>query len=257
MKIQLQLNFVKFSTFLNIYNTYYEGTESIEQSIDRLLEVGVEGAKGYSHRNSNSFTLSRLKLMAEHLGIPKSLAKENLIKAIITKKQNRVLLQQINEAEDSDSGSELEDGMQTFVVNKNTFPRLCNILMTMPIALQRCNLLATRAQLQNRETGGGSPLFVDADLAISDHIAKIASTIQENAAGNSAVQTVLAKKAHQECIQSIFRHIVDCDKMVNDLEKAENYDANNPSKLLLRYRRELKRAEEEYEQLVGDNFTTP
>ena len=45
--------------------------------------------------------------------------------------------------------------------------------------------------------------------------------------------------------------------MVNDLEKAENYDANNPSKLLLRYRRELKRAEEEYEQLVGDNFTTP
>ena len=65
-----------------------EETESIEQSIDRLLEVGVEGAKGYSHRNSNSFTLSRLKLMAEHLGIPKSLAKENLIKAIITK--NRI-----------------------------------------------------------------------------------------------------------------------------------------------------------------------
>ena len=66
-----------------------EETESIEQSIDRLLEVGVEGAKGYSRRNSNSFTLSRLKLMAEHLGIPKSLAKENLIKAIITKKQNK------------------------------------------------------------------------------------------------------------------------------------------------------------------------
>ena len=58
--------------------------------------------------------------------------------------------------------------MQTFVVNKNTFPRLCNILMTMPIALQRCNLLATRAQLQNRETGGGSPLFVDAAEMFND-----------------------------------------------------------------------------------------
>jgi hypothetical protein len=134
--------------------------ESMEERIKRLVHMGFEEAKTYRGKDSPGFTLDELKKMAVHMHIPSSQNKADLVKAIISKSKNRGLLDQL-EAADESSDSE-SDAEERFTKNKHSFPRLCNILFTTPVALQRSNLLATRAQLQHRETGAGDPLFVEA-----------------------------------------------------------------------------------------------
>lgn len=90
----------------------------------------------------------------------------------------------------------------------------------MDIGLETSSAIALSTPTTGSSGSGTKRNLTSAVLAISDHIAKKTSTIQENAARNSAVHTELAKKARQqERIQSVFRHLADCEKMVDDLEK--------------------------------------
>ena len=48
----------------------------------------------------------------------------------------------------------------TYRHDKNTFPRLVNLVMRYPDALQRSSALATRMDLQNKTTNANNPIWV-------------------------------------------------------------------------------------------------
>ena len=105
----------------------------------------------------SGISLDDLKQIAVHLNLKKTDSKSNLITSIRTKVETKKKLAEIIEKEEG-----------TFRKDKNTFFRLCNILMSFPDALQRSNLLATRTQLQNKEVNEKQPIFNDAVVLFND-----------------------------------------------------------------------------------------
>jgi hypothetical protein len=150
----------------------------VKKDIDRLIAMGADAAK--AHKHEGNFGITELKKMAAYLGLPvANQAKAKLVDAIINK---MAFLAKADELESSEEDSDDvqtgdEEGDQAgeggddddeddaelpgakFKKNKNTMFRLVNLMIKRPAEVQRTSLIATRAQLQGRETGGNNPLF--------------------------------------------------------------------------------------------------
>jgi hypothetical protein len=108
---------------------------SMDDHIDRLCAMTSEAA--LQDARLGGYNIEQLKAMATHINIPKSQPKASLIEAIKLKRQNQNRLEIVLRANDEEEGG-------SFRKDKNTFPRLCNILMSMPDALARSAMLANR-----------------------------------------------------------------------------------------------------------------
>lgn len=128
----------------------------LEGAIAKVCALAPDDAARSSRVSGVS--LEELKTIAGYLNLRKTDSKGNLIAAIRAKVEAKKKL-----------GSILNKDEGTFRRDKNTFFRLCNILMTFPDALQRSNLLATRTQLQNKEVNEKQPIFNDAADHFNDH----------------------------------------------------------------------------------------
>jgi hypothetical protein len=121
--------------------------------------VAIGGTAAKAHKNANNFGLDELREMALHLKMPTSGSKGDLVDAIIDKSKMLAKIQELVSSEDEDSGSDGGLPGARFIKNKHTVFRLVNLLMRYPAELQRSNLIASREQLQLRQTGSTHPLF--------------------------------------------------------------------------------------------------
>jgi len=95
-----------------------------------------------AHVRSGGLSLSAVKECAKHLCIPSSQSKNLLVKAIVEKVRRQQQLADIERAAEASRGT-------TFRKDKNTIPRIINLLMQYPDALQRSFSLATRYDICN------------------------------------------------------------------------------------------------------------
>jgi len=84
--------------------------------------------------------------------------KVTLFESIVKRIKNQDTLDQLQSDNDS-VDSNASQPFRKFVKDKNTLPRILNILMLNPDAVLRTNLLATRQQLQARETYSNQSIF--------------------------------------------------------------------------------------------------
>jgi hypothetical protein len=92
---------------------------------------------------------------------------DSLFESVITRIKNQAMLEQIETDEDS-VDSEASQPTRKFRKDKNTLPRILNILMTNPDAILRTNLLANRRQLQSREVYSNQTIFIDCAERFND-----------------------------------------------------------------------------------------
>ena len=95
--------------------------------------------------------LGELKAVAGFLKISKCGKKEELIKSIFAKKFNLKKLNSVLAAK--------QKHLSTFRKEKNTIFRMLNYLMQFPDALERSNLLASKADRQNDEVYGKQKIY--------------------------------------------------------------------------------------------------
>ena len=100
-------------------------------------------------KRGGGFSLNEIQLMAQKLNISKHQSKESLILAIQAKSKNRNTLETMEEE-------------QAYVHRKvaHTFPRFLGFIMADPDGLARSRTLASRSELQLRETNGSNVIKV-------------------------------------------------------------------------------------------------
>ena len=122
----------------------------------KLNEMTKEDAK--KHSKVGGCDLTTLKKIAEHLHIKQSMGKGDLVDAIFSKKENIAQLALINS----------KSVHHMFRKDKNTFPRILNIILSYPDALQRSGALASRMQLQDKTLNDNAPIFVESARLFND-----------------------------------------------------------------------------------------
>lgn len=143
----------------------------LDDMINRLMTIGAAAAK--AHKNPSNFSLKELKSMAAHLGLTQTGSKDELVDRIILKRSNtlRILALPDSDSEDVDSDQEEDDASLDgtgFKKSRNTNFRLINVVVKYPAALQRSNLIASKEQLQNRETGSRAPFWKEVEVEFND-----------------------------------------------------------------------------------------
>lgn len=131
-------------------------TEEIEQAFDVPAAIKELIASGDPETVAKDARLSgwsvpKLKTMSCYLGLGKNFGKKkDIIAAIFGKVSARQSLDNMMASANDNS---------TFNKDKHTFPRLCNLIMQFPDAVQRCGALASKEQLQNKEVNENQQLF--------------------------------------------------------------------------------------------------
>jgi hypothetical protein len=124
--------------------------EECEVNVESLLGAWAQ-QQCTSHGNAAGLSLLKLKRIATHLGIPSSQTNGELLKAIFNKNELRNQPEKTVDAEATTAyGSSVRK-------NKNTFPRLANILFA-----DVDRLLSSRNVLQNRQCNDKNPVYVEA-----------------------------------------------------------------------------------------------
>jgi hypothetical protein len=127
-------------------------TTALHKEMMALYRMTPEEAeKEKKHSKDSIYTLDRLKLMAIQLELPKTKPKGDLIDMIRTKIRDRAAVAAL--ARSSAATAASRSTPKSFQKGIHTFPRLCNIVMMDPEGLQSTTNLATRMELQFRETG--------------------------------------------------------------------------------------------------------
>jgi hypothetical protein len=121
--------------------------------LQRFKEIGAEGATQWG---SNGMTLTQLKAVAGTIGVKQSQNKGDLVTAIDLKLHNQQKLQKIK-GEAKKGGAACDT--RGFRKDKNTVPRLLNLLFERPNELQQSGVLASRMQLQDKELNDKCPVF--------------------------------------------------------------------------------------------------
>jgi hypothetical protein len=188
---------LSLSSLIFIHLDYFSfGMEDISIQIVKLCQMSLEDASKDSR--VSGFSLDVLKKMAKHLSLSSSQSRIELVKAVRRKYADVQRLKEIvNTAslESSDSEDEnpivendyddvnvaaaaADDNNNDSVVDesdytqyrkdKNTIPRLINILFEHPDAVARSHMLASRIQLQNKETYDKQQIFVESMNKFND-----------------------------------------------------------------------------------------
>lgn len=123
---------------------------NVGDAIKELIATGDPKGAAQNAKVSG-WALPKLKVMARALGLPTNQNKKELIEAIFAKRDAQTSLQDIMTNRNSNS---------TFRRNKDTIPRICNLIMQYPDALERSFALATKQQLQDKEVNGSQKIFV-------------------------------------------------------------------------------------------------
>jgi hypothetical protein len=119
--------------------------------LDQLCALSDEAAVKEGKAKGNSiFKLSTLKQIAKKMGLIVGIPKPDMIIAL------RSAVLRATELKDIEASK--RDG--TYTVDKNTVPRLVNLVLRYPDALQRSSALATRQDLQNKEVNGTRLIWV-------------------------------------------------------------------------------------------------
>lgn len=129
------------------------GSVDIDAVMKKITDMTDEEAAGHSKKSGIS--LEELKKVAAHLGMVTTRSKIELVKAIKLKVENKKKLEVIEQ-----TNSNLDEGTN-FRKDKNTFPRMCNFIMTFPEAIQRSAILGGRFELQSGQVYDRQDIFVD------------------------------------------------------------------------------------------------
>ena len=124
----------------------------LDSILGQLCGLSEEASVKEGKSKGNSiYKLSTLKQIAKKMGLIVGLAKPDMIvtlrSAVLRASELRVI-----------EASKYRDG--TYVIDKNTVPRLINLVLRYPDALQRSSALATRQELQNKEVNGSRLIWV-------------------------------------------------------------------------------------------------
>lgn len=127
-----------------------ESSFDFEAFKQKLLDLGEDYVKG----KKNGINMADLKLFAAHLkGINKEQNKEDLVRAIFQRLRNAEVLQTVLSTKAT---------RVVYRKDKNTFPRMWNILLRFPAALMNTELQSSRSQLQYGESRADHPVFLEA-----------------------------------------------------------------------------------------------
>lgn len=127
----------------------------IEENLDLILAKlcalsDEEAAKEGKLKANSAFKLSSLKLIARKRGMVTGTAKPEMITLLRASVLKEKELKNMDDTE--------RNG--TYKHDKNTVPRLVNLIMRYPDALQRSSALATRMDLQNKTVNSSKPIWV-------------------------------------------------------------------------------------------------
>lgn len=140
------------STAVVVASTPVEGDAGfIDSILDQLCALSDEAAVKEGKAKGNSiFKLTTLKLIAKKMGLIVGIPKPEMIVALrnAVSKANELKVIELTK----------RDG--TYVTDKNSIPRLVNLVLRYPDALQRSSALATRQDLQNKEVNGSRLIWV-------------------------------------------------------------------------------------------------
>lgn len=124
----------------------------LDQILTRLCALtDDEALKEGKAKGSSSFKLSTLKQIAKNMQLISGLAKPEMIQSLRNSAKTTEVLK--------NSIASKRDG--TYVSDKNTYPRLINLVLAFPDALQRSSALATRQDLQNKEVNATRTIWTD------------------------------------------------------------------------------------------------
>ena len=104
---------------------------------ETIAAIALDPEMAKCSSRSGGLSLDKLKDCARYLSIPTTQSKSDLVEAIVEKVKKREQLADIEKEKEASRGT-------SFRKNKNTLPRLINLLMQYPDALQRSFCLATR-----------------------------------------------------------------------------------------------------------------
>lgn len=125
--------------------------ENLDIILERLCALSDDDAlKEGKAKGSSSFKLATLKKIAKKMGLVTGLAKPEMVTALRNAVKKSIELKALEETK--------RDG--TYFSDKNTIPRLVNLVLRYPDALQRSSALATRQDLQNKEVNGSKVIWV-------------------------------------------------------------------------------------------------
>lgn len=153
----------------DLEDTCAESAEPIDfnpkEAIERLCAMDEKTA--YGHRGKSGFNIEKLKSMAVFLNIKKSQSKKELISAIIARARNEAALKTMIIG-DKENFTPISAVAKGFRKDKNTFPRICNILMSMPDQLHEVFAISSRQSLQLRQTHGKNLIWITAEDRFND-----------------------------------------------------------------------------------------
>jgi len=98
-----------------------------------------------------AFPVNLLNRMANRFKIATSQSKEALVLAIKESQKKQIALNSLETRSSS---------VSTYRKDKNTLPRIINLVLRYPDALARSAVIATRLDLQDREVGPNKPIWV-------------------------------------------------------------------------------------------------
>lgn len=128
---------------------------NLEDTINNFKRIyGENGVEGVLHKR-NGISLAKLKKIAAHFGMKQSIQKEVFIGALNAKIHSMQALDAIQSTQSSQSNTAI------FRRDKNTIPRILNILTTYPEGLLRTRSRANWMDLQNRNTYANAEIWVD------------------------------------------------------------------------------------------------
>ena len=129
-------------------------TESDDANLDSVLErlcsLSDEAATKEGKAKGNSiFKLATLKKIAKKLGLVCGQPKPDMISSLraAASKSKELKVIEANKREG------------TYTIDKNTLPRIINLVFRYPDALQRSAAISTRQDLQNKETNGNKLIW--------------------------------------------------------------------------------------------------
>ena len=125
--------------------------EDLTAVLTKLCSLSEEESiKKGKLQSSSAFKSSTLKMVAKKQGMVMGSAKPEMIallRASVAKEKELVSMDE-------------KERNGTYRHDKNTAPRLVNLCMRYPYALQRYSALATRMDLQNKTTNANKPIWV-------------------------------------------------------------------------------------------------
>ena len=121
-----------------------------------------EGELVQAKENSkiSGISLTVVEQLSSHLSLNRSYNKSTLLDNIVTE------LAELNAAEAEGEDSDVES--RKFLSNQNTSPRLCNIILDYPDDAVRSAVLASKYDLQNKETNQNQPIFTETREKFND-----------------------------------------------------------------------------------------